>query len=181
MLTRLLIVVSVLVAGGIIFILIARRTPSTVVVERTFAAPIKTVWEHWSRPDSIRKWWSPKGYTAPVVESDFVVGGKFLFAMESPSGVRHYNAGRYTEITPHSRIVSTLSFSDEKGNAIAGAEVPVPGVWPDSVLVEVDFSEVDGKTRVVVKEHGIPMLMKILAKMGWSQQFDKFEKLLADG
>jgi hypothetical protein len=54
----------------------------------------------------------------------------------------------------------------------------VPGKWPDEVSMIFEFKEVDGKTQVTLKEIGIPLIMKMLAKMGWEQQFDKMEALL---
>lgn len=98
--------------------------------------------------------------------------------MQSPKGETHWNTGTYKEITQGQRIVSSFSFADENGNLVPGKQVKVPGCWPDEILVTVEFLEQDGKTFVSVKEEGIPLIMKVLAKMGWEQQFDKFDKLL---
>jgi len=156
----------------------AWSTTSTVEVERTFKAPVTTVWKLWNDPETIKLWWSPKDYTAPVVKNDLKVGGTYLLSMKSPKGEMFWNVGTYKSIVPNERIISSLSFSDERGKLVPGAQVKVPGRWPDEIVVKVEFKEKDGKTRVSVTEVGIPLIMKLFAKMGWEQQFDKFEKLL---
>ena len=157
----------------------ARLIPSSVRVERTFNAPTSKVWMLWTNAESIKKWWSPKDFTAPVVENDFSVGGKFLLSMKSPKGEMFWNAGHYTDITPMKKIVSQLYFYDDKGNMIKGSDIPVPGKWPDSLEVVVQFKDIDGtQTTVTVEEKGIPLIMKPFSVMGWKQQLDKFEALL---
>ncbi|MEO5667113.1 MAG: SRPBCC domain-containing protein [Bdellovibrionota bacterium] len=159
-------------------IYVARRVPTTVHVEHTFNAPVAKVWAVWTDPEAMKQWWSPTDYTAPVIRSNLQVGGRFLYAMKSPKGEMSWNAGTYTEIVPLQKIVSTMSFSDENGRAMTGAEIKIPGVWPDSIGVVVEFKDLGAKTLVSVTETGIPAIMKLFASMGWTQQFEKFEKLL---
>ena len=162
----------------IIFVLIARKSSSAVYVERTFSAPVEKVWNIWNDPESMKKWWSPKDYTAPIIKNDFRVSGTFLLSMKSPKGEMHWNTGTYREIVPNKKIVSTMSFSDETGKLIPGSEVKLPGEWPNEITVTVEFKEAVGKTTVTITEVGIPLIMKLFAKMGWQQQLDKFETLL---
>lgn len=153
---------------------------TTVRVERTFNASVADVWRVWNDPDSIKKWWGPKGYTALVVRNDVQVGGSYLWAMKSEQGRMFWSAGTYTEVITNTKIVSTMSFSDENGKTIPGSQVSVPGRWPDKITVIVEFSESDGKSKVTVSEVGIPIIIYPLSKMGWSQQFDKIQSLLAE-
>ena len=53
-----------------------------------------------------------------------------------------------------------------------------PGDWRDEVTVIVDFIPQGTRTKVRVQEEGIPLLMSLFAKIGWEQQFVKFEKIL---
>ena len=156
----------------------AANTPCTVVVERTLKAPVAKVWQLWNDPEAMKNWWSPKDFTAPVIQNDFREGGTFLLSMRSPKGEMFWNTGTYKSIVPNQRIISSLQFSDENGKVIPGAQVKIPGSWPDEVTVKVDFKEENGATKVTVTEVGIPLLMKLFATMGWNQQFDKFERLL---
>ncbi len=169
-------IVLTVLAG--LFGFVARKRSSTLYVERTFAAPVEKVWTVWNDPESLKQWWSPKDYTAPIIKNDFRVGGVFLLSMKSPKGEMFWNTGTYTEIVPHKRIVSSMSFADANGNALPGAEAPVPGQWPDAITVTVEFAEMGGRTRVAITEVGVPLIMKLFAKMGWEQQLDKFQALL---
>lgn len=167
-----------LVLAIVLVVIMARKTQSTVYIERTLNASVDQVWKIWNDPESMKNWWSPKDFTAPVIKNDFRVGGTFLLSMKSPKGEMFWNTGTYQEIIPHQKIVSSMAFSDETGRVIPGSEVKVPGEWPDQITVTVEFKETNGKTTIAITEVGIPLIMKVLAKMGWEQQLDKFEKLL---
>jgi len=172
------IVVGVLCVISLGFFFYAARTSSSIVVETTFNAPVEKVWQIWTEPASIQKWWGPNHYTAPIIQNDLRVGATFLYSMKSPKDQTTWNTGRYTEIVLHKRIVSKMSFSDETGTPISAEQAGLPGKWRDEMTVIVDFATQGERTHVRVQEDGIPLLMSLFAKMGWEQQFVKFEKLL---
>jgi uncharacterized protein YndB with AHSA1/START domain len=157
---------------------VALRVNTTGSYERTFNASPDKLWRVWNDPAFITKWWGPKGYTAPIIRNDPRVGGTFLWSMKSPKGKMSWNTGVYREVIPNSRIVSTMSFSDATGRAIPGSQAPVPGHWPDEIIVTTEFTESGGKTKVRVTEVGLPLFVKVLSKIAWNQQFDKIESLL---
>ena len=167
-----------IVLGMVVFGVLALEVRTTGSYERTFNAPNEQVWRVWNDPDSIKQWWGPAGYTAPTISNDLRVGGAFLWAMKSPKGEMFWNTGVYQEVVPNSRIVSTMSFADEAGKALPGSKAPVPGRWPDAITVTTEFSESNGKTKVTVKEVGMPLLVMILSRVAWDQQFDKIAGLL---
>jgi uncharacterized protein YndB with AHSA1/START domain len=171
-------ILGAVVLGLVVIVAIALEVRTTGSYERTFNASQDKVWQVWNDTDSIKKWWGPTGYTAPFVRNDLRVGGSYLWAMKSPKGEMFWNTGVYTEVVPESRIVSTLSFADETGKALPGSKAPVPGRWPDAVTVIVEFSESSGKTKVTVTEVGLPLMVMILSRVAWNQQFDKIEGLL---
>lgn len=179
MFKKTLISFAALILIGTIAYMLASRTSAKVRVSRVFNAPVERVWSNWNDADTMKRWWGPKDYTAPVIKNDFRVGGEFLYSMRSPSGEVHYNAGSFTEIALNKKIVSTMSFANESGQAISADKIGIPGHWPDRVEITVDFTDLNGqKTRVDVTESGIPLIMYTFAKMGWNQQFDKFEKVV---
>ena len=167
-----------IVLGLVVLAVLALEVRTTGSYERTFNAPNEQVWRVWNDPDSIKQWWGPAGYTAPTISNDLRVGGTFLWAMKSPKGEMFWNTGMYQEVVPNSRIVSTMSFADETGKALPGSKAPVPGRWPDAITVTTEFSESNGKTKVTVKEVGMPLLVMILSRVAWDQQFDKIAGLL---
>lgn len=172
------IVVGILCVVALGFFFYAARTSSGIVVETTFDAPVEKVWQVWTEPASIQKWWGPSHYTAPIIQNDLRVGATFLYSMKSPKDQTTWNTGRYTEVVLHKKIVSKMSFSDETGTPISAEQAGLPGNWRDEMTVIVDFTPQGKRTHVRVQEDGIPLLMSLFAKMGWEQQFVKFEKLL---
>lgn len=171
-------IILALLVAMFLFVVIARRVSSVMHVEHAFHAPVLKVWEAWTTPDSMKNWWGPHGYSAPVIQSDFKAGGAYLWSMKSPKGEVFWNTGKFIEIIPQRKILMTHSFADEKGNRLTGSAIPVPGVWPDEITILVEFREEQGKTTVTVDEEGIPLIMKLFAKMGWEQQMEKIESLL---
>jgi uncharacterized protein YndB with AHSA1/START domain len=161
-----------------LLVLGAWKFHTTVSVKRTLNASVADVWRVWNDADSIKKWWGPRGYTALVVRNDVREGGSYLWAMKSEQGKMFWSTGTYKEVVANKKIVSTMSFSDENGKAIPGSQVSVPGKWPNEITVIAEFTEVEGKARVTVREVGIPIIVYPLSKIGWAQQFDKIQSLL---
>lgn len=153
------------------------------VVTRVFDAPREQLWRAWAQPDQFSKWWGPKDFTAPHISIDFRVGGNYLYCMTGagPDGVvrDYWNAGEYLEIVPMEKIVANMSFADEHGEMVPAWHYGLPGEWPDVILLTATFEELGGgKTRLTVKEEGIPDVMIGMARMGWEQSLDKLAESL---
>ena len=58
----------------------------TLTIERTFKAPRELIWKMFSDPFHLVHWWGPKGFTNPVCELDFRVGGRWYHVMRGPDG-----------------------------------------------------------------------------------------------
>src|SRR4030042_2389243 len=93
-----------------------------ILIERVFDAPPDAVWRAWTEPELIKKWWGPDGFSAPRINVDLKVGGRYVFAMHGPPGSEWdkdmYSAGVYKEIVPHEKLVVTDYFSDQDGNML---------------------------------------------------------------
>ena len=168
------IAIGVVLALVLLF-LVARRISTTFRTEHTFHAPVEQVWHAWNDEESIKKWWGPKNYTAPIIRNDLRVGGTYLLSMKSSNGQMFWNTGTYKEVVENQRIVSSLSFADEHGKSIPGSQAPAPGHWQDEITVTVEFVASNGKTKVTVTEVGIPLIVWPLSRIAWAQQFDKME------
>jgi uncharacterized protein YndB with AHSA1/START domain len=153
------------------------------IIVRTFDAPREKVWNAWTDPDAVRLWWGPKGFTAPHISIDLRVGGRFIFAMRGAGldgGVKDYwNTGEHREIAPLKKIASTMSFADEQGRPVPASYYGMPGKWPKEVLLTAAFADSrGGKTKLTVREKGVPREMAVLSRLGWEQQLDKFADAL---
>ena len=82
----------------------------TLSIEKVFDATIETVWEAWTNPDHVIKWWAPPGMKIEIIEHNFKVGGKWKYSMPMPDGNLFISEGTYLAIEPPKRIVTTADF-----------------------------------------------------------------------
>ncbi len=59
----------------------------TLVITRTFDAPRRLVFQAWTEPERVKRWWGPKTFTTPVCEIDLRLGGLVRSCMRSPDGL----------------------------------------------------------------------------------------------
>src|SRR5260370_3538178 len=86
---------------------VERKSERELVVTRTFHGPAQILFEAWTKPELLKRWWAPKscGISFVSCEVDVRTGGTYRFvfshaASEQPMAF----FGRYIELTPHSRI-----------------------------------------------------------------------------
>ena len=154
----------------------ATSSRRTLVIDRVFDAPRELVWKAWTDPEMAKRWWGPRGFVAPAAEIDLRVGGKYLFAMQSPefnNGEPIWSTGVYREIVPYERLVCTDSFADEKGNVVPATHYGMTEDFPLEMLVTVELEEIDGKTKLTLRHEGMPADMAAGAETGWNESFDK--------
>jgi uncharacterized protein YndB with AHSA1/START domain len=114
-----------------------RHSEREVVVTRTFDAPARIVFQAWSTPELLMKWWTPKsfGITFISCEADVRTGGTYRFVMGHPDFDQPMAFfGRYLEVEPPKRLVWT----NEEGE--------------EGSVTTVTFDEKDGKTHLVLRD-----------------------------
>lgn len=114
----------------------AVTTPSDreIRLTRLFDAPRRLVFEAMTKAEHVKHWWGRlgEGYSVPVCEIDFRVGGAWRFVNRHPNGEAVFY-GEYREIAPPRRVVFTEIFAQ----------------FPDTVsVVTAELTEEDGKTRL---------------------------------
>ena len=157
----------------------AGQDNKNLTITRIFDAPRELVWKAWTDPEQVKRWWGPRGFTAPFCEIDLQVGGTYLYCMRSPEGRDYWGTGVYREIVPLERIVSTDSFADEKGNVVSATYYDMSPDYPLELLVTVTFEEHEGKTKLTLKHVGFPSgEERDNARDGWSTSLDKLAESL---
>ena len=149
------------------------------VVIRVFEASVKQVWNAWSDPEHVKRWWGPDGFTCPVAKMDFRDGGTSLVCMRAPKGFLGgrdmYNTWTYEKIVPMKQFVYILRFADKHGNTIDPANEGLPPDMPKEVRNDVTFKELaKNRTQITVTEYGWrdgPMME--MSKKGLEQCLDK--------
>jgi uncharacterized protein YndB with AHSA1/START domain len=113
------------------------REEREVVITRVYDVPARLLFEAWSKPEHVQKWFGPKGWPITLCEIEFRVGGRFRFAMTGSSGVQNTPfGGTYLEIVPNRKIVYDNAF-----------ELPDA----EKMIVTVGFDENAGKTTLTVQ------------------------------
>jgi uncharacterized protein YndB with AHSA1/START domain len=84
---------------------IALPSEREIVITRLFDAPPARVFEAWTTPEQVARWWDPARVPLAACEIDLRPGGAFRFVHAGPGGPGHAFAGVYREIDPPSRLV----------------------------------------------------------------------------
>jgi len=145
---------------------VERKSERELVVTRTFNGPARIVFEAWTKPELLKRWWAPKstGVSLLSCEADVRVGGRYRFEFGHDASKSMAFFGRYLEVTPHSRLVWTNEESD------------------DGAVTTVTFEERAGKTLLVLHElyPSKEALDGAIAGMegGIPEQFEQLDELL---
>jgi uncharacterized protein YndB with AHSA1/START domain len=152
----------------------------TLAITRVFDAPRTLVFQAWTQPERVKRWWGPKTFTTPVCEIDLRPGGIVRSCMRSPEGQDFWSRGVYREIVEPERIVCTDSFADEQGNVVSPEHYGMSPEWPVEALITVTLTEHAGKTRLLLQHAPLPPgRERDLCRQGWEESFDKLAEYLA--
>ncbi len=118
--------------------IVERKSDRELVVTRIFDGPARIVFEAWTTPELLKRWWAPKSFGISFIscEADVHAGGTYRFVFGHPASEQPVAFfGRYIEVTPHARLVWT--------NEESGA---------DGSVTTVTFEERGAGTRVVLHD-----------------------------
>lgn len=146
-----------------------RKSDCELVIKRTFNGPARIVFEAWTQPELLQRWWTPKSFGISFVscELDARTGGSYRFVFSHPDFEQPMAFfGQYVEVTPYSRIVWTNEESAE------------------GALTTVTFEERGGQTFVVLHElypskQALDEAIESGSSGGASEQFKSLDELLA--
>ena len=139
-----------------------------ITITRVFDAPRELVFNAWTDPDQVARWFGPAGFDTPrdSVEIDLRVGGRFHLQMVQGGGGMEYGL-RY-------EIVELV----EPELLVLRSE-PMPEVGlHHSTLTRIELEEDGAKTRVTLTDGPYPEEGGRGAAAGWEQSFDKLAALL---
>ena len=133
-------------------------------IRRWIRARPERVFEAWTRPDLMVRWFFPsEGWTAAVT-SDLRVGGRYEISMRDAEGGRHHQFGEYREIVPSSRLVFTWN---------------CPELSVVESVVTVELIDHGDRTELVLT-HELPPDPAIRSghEQGWEGCLSNLEKML---
>jgi uncharacterized protein YndB with AHSA1/START domain len=120
-------------------------------MERLIPAPPERVFEYWTEPELVAKWFGPGDFDVPASQLDLRPGGKWRTTIRSPEGQLRTVSGVYNTIEPPRRLVFTWAWDDDDG--VRGNETqvtvtlePTPG-GTRLRLVQQDFQNREVRDR----------------------------------
>jgi uncharacterized protein YndB with AHSA1/START domain len=145
-------------------------TDREIVLTRAFDAPRHIVFEAFTKPELLKRWFGPRGWSLEVCEVDLKVGGGFRFVLRGADGTALGMRGVYREIMPPERSVHTESFDD----------------YPGESVVTAVFAEQEGKTiltaTVLYPSRDVrDAVLKSGMEHGAAESYDKLAELLDKG
>ncbi len=130
-----------------------------IVIQQRIEAPPETVYRYLTESDRWVQW---QGTSASL---DARPGG--IFAMDMGNGM---NArGQFVELVPHKRVVFTWGWIDQ------------PGIPPGSTQVEIDLTETDEGTLLVLTHRSLPFDEVPQHQMGWNHYLPRLAVVAAGG
>lgn len=137
--------------------------PLEFVTSRTFDAPLRLVWDAWTKAEHVARWFTPQPLTTGDCEVDFRPGGVFRVVMKMPDGTPHEMRASFGRIVEHELI-------------------EFAGSIPDGNVVEttVRFSEARGKTTLAVRQvYSFESNATRGAPLGWKATLDQLGQLVS--
>lgn len=130
---------------------------------RTFDAPVRLVWEAWSKAEYLARWFTPKPGKSEDVTVDLRVGGVLVLTMRFPDGSGHTMHATFVEVVPQKRIVF---------------DTTVHGL---DVHTTIDFTEANGKTTLdVLQQYSGENEATRGAHAGWTSTLDNLAAVVGE-
>lgn len=147
------------------------HTDYDVVFTERLLSPRELVYEVWTHPEHINKWWGPHGFTNPVCEVDVRPRGEIHIDMKAPDGILYPCEGRFQEVTPLEKLVFTSAALDENKHPLF------------EVLNTVTFTEIEHATLMILHAQVLASTPKGQEYLrgqeeGWGQSLDKLKEYL---
>src|SRR3954449_1887749 len=143
-------------------------TDREIVMTRVFDAPRRLVFDAFTKPELLKRWFGPRGFSLVVCDVDLRVGGGFRFVLRGPDGKDMGMRGVYREIVAPERSVHMESFDDYPG------ELQVT-----TVLVEQDGKTTLTATVLYASAEIRDAVIKSGMEHGAAESYDKLAELLA--
>ena len=153
------------------------RGDREIVITRTFNGPAQIVFDVWTRPELVERWWAPKSLGVGMISctADIRPGGRYRYVIRHRTGADMAFNGEYIEVTPNSRLVYTQFFEPSASGSNPGDE---------PVTITVTLDEQNGRTKLVStslcpSKEVRDMIIATGMEKGMQETFEQCEQLIA--
>lgn len=151
---------------------VERKSARELIVTRTFNAPTRIVFDAWTKPELLKRWWAPKSLGVALFEcdSDLRVGGTYRYAFGRDPKKPEVFSGRYIEVKTPERLVFTQLYE----------RMPEAG----EAVITATFEESEGGTLLTLHElfpskQALDGAIASGMEHGMRETFDQLESLVA--
>ena len=74
-------------------------------ISRLYDAPLQAVWDAWTDPEQVARWWGPRGFTITTHSKDLRPGGTWVYTMHGPDGTDYHNESDVVDVVKDTRIL----------------------------------------------------------------------------
>lgn len=145
----------------------AQSDELTLEITRVLPAVRSVVFEAFSDPNELARWWGPAGFSTPSLELQARVGERYRIEMRPPHGERFYLTGEFREVDPPARLAYTFAWEDPD---------------PDDIdtVVDLSYRDLGGSTEVALRQGPFKTeARRRLHRDGWTDSFNKLEHLMS--
>ena len=136
-------------------------------LDRTFSAPAPAVFEAFTDPEQLARWWGPEGFTIPRLDFEPRPGAPYRIEMQPPEGDSFHLKGEFREVDPPARIAFTFVWEPADADDV-------------ETLASLSFEDLGESTRVAFTQSAFKTEeRRELHRGGWTESFDKLERFLA--
>ena len=118
---------------------VSRVEELTLIVERVFDTPRELVWDSWTKPEHVTRWWGYGGVPLHACEIDLREGGSYRYVQKGEDGTEYPFIGRYREIVKPELLNYTMIFDLAPYNEY------------ESVIFDTFEQLHDGKTKLTMR------------------------------
>jgi uncharacterized protein YndB with AHSA1/START domain len=151
----------------------AKPLERELTLTRIFDAPRELVFQAWTDPAHLKRWWGPNGFTTPACDVDLRIGGTWRIVMRFPDGINeHIMHAVYREIVRPERLSFTNVATDKEGTRLLEG------------ITTITLEDLGGKTKLTMHTRMtglVPYADRMLDGMepGWSQTLERLAEALA--
>jgi uncharacterized protein YndB with AHSA1/START domain len=112
-------------------------------LKRTLPAPREVVYRALSDPGELAKWWGPRGFSAPSVQFEPLVGRRYRIAMQPPDGDLFYLSGEFRAVDPPARLAYTFRWDPpdpDDRQTVVTLSLQDRGEWTEVLLTQGEFA-----------------------------------------
>lgn len=139
---------------------------SQLSISRIIKAPRQRVFEAWTTPSLLMKWWGPEGVQCTAAEVDLREGGEYRIANQHGDGSVTWISGVFERVRPPEELVYSWN-------------IGAPGA--DGSRVTVEFRSHDDGTELVVTHERLAPDIRDMHLQGWIGCLDGLEAMFAAG